>query len=85
MVYRFFKSWQVSDWLAKWLNEAEQIMLQELLQGEIERRFDSRATAKPNKNYDVMHNHLIEVKNIYIYIPYREVKFNKHVHQGVNG
>ena len=59
-------------------NEAKQNMLHELLQGEIEKRLDRRATANPNTNYDVMHNYLIEVENKYF--PYREVKFNKHVH-----
>ena len=52
----------------------------ELVDNDVTNMMDNDPYCNPNYNYDILHNHLIKLKNKHL--PYRMVKFDKYKHKG---
>ena len=60
--------------------EAYGRLKQELVDNDVTNMMDNDPYCNPNYNYDILHNHLIKLKNKHL--PYRMVKFDKYKHKG---
>ena len=60
--------------------EAYGRLKQELVDNDVTNMMDNDPYCDPNYNYDILHNHLIKLKNKHL--PYRMVKFDKYKHKG---
>ena len=60
--------------------EAHESLLRDLWDSDIISQLDRNPYCDPNANYNVLHNHLVKLKDKHM--PFKLVKFNKHRHKG---